>query len=419
MVQYGTVNLEEHNRKRMIMTHIKTACVGFFFILAIVILTSVSGYSADILSRDDFPAKGKYRGEYWPTTGWRSCRPEEVGMDSKKLLEVYDYVANPEMFTRGIVIIRKGYIIGESYFDGGSQFTRFESYSMAKSFISALIGIALDQEILQSVDTPIYNYYPELLQKKGFLVRGRILDGSVSMAAGRESAILPQSEKRRITIEHVLQMSSGLEWNESEVDLFSDVPQMILSDDYIQYVLSKPLTYEPGTYWRYSSGDSMLLSGIIERAAGRTAYEFGYDNLFLPIGMSGISWESDPAGHTIGGWGIDATVREFAKFGHLYLNKGLWDGEQIVSEAWVDESVRPVSEEIDFYGYQWWLVRDSEGNTGSIVPDDVFYAQGLLNQNIFIIPGEDIVIVRTASDLLSNKWNRMEFLRLVMESIIN
>jgi CubicO group peptidase (beta-lactamase class C family) len=163
----------------------------------------------------------------------------------------------------------------------------------------------------------------------------------------------------------------------------------------------------------------MLLSGIIERAGGRTTYEFGYDNLFLPIGMSGISWESDPAGHTIGGWGIDATAREFAKFGHLYLNKGLWDGEQIVSEAWVDESVRPVSEEIDFYGYQWWLVRDSEGNTGSIVPDDVFYAQGLLNQNIFVIPGEDIVIVRTASDLLSNKWNRMEFLRLVMESIIH
>ncbi|MGD9345824.1 MAG: serine hydrolase [Candidatus Aminicenantes bacterium] len=399
------------------MTHIKTACSGVCFLLAIVFATNVSGFGGKIQSRDDFLAKGKYQGEYWPTTGWRGCRPEEVGVDSKKLLEVYDYVADPGMFTRGIVIIRKGYIVGESYFDGESQYTRFESYSMAKSFMSALIGIALDQEILQSVDIPIYNYYPELLQKKGFRVRGRILDGNVLTVAETEFVILPQSEKKRITTEHVLQMSSGLEWNESEVDLMSDVPQMILSDDYIQYVLNKPLTHEPGTHWRYSSGDSMLLSGIIERASGRTAYEFGYDNLFLPIGMSGISWESDPAGHTIGGWGIDATVREFAKFGHLYLNKGLWDGEQIVSGGWVDESVRPVSEDVDFYGYQWWLVPDSEGNSGSIVPDDVFYAQGLLNQNIFVIPGEDIVIVRTASDLLSNKWNRMEFLRLVMESI--
>jgi CubicO group peptidase (beta-lactamase class C family) len=409
MVQYRTGNLEEHNRKRIIMTHIKIVCSGLYFLLVLILGINVSGYGGEIQSRDNFLAKGKYQGEYWPTTDWRSCRPEEVGMDSNKLLEVYDYVADPGMFSRGIVIIRKGYIIGESYFGGDSQHTRFESYSMAKSFMSALIGIAIDQEMLQSVDTPIYNYYPELLQKKGFRVRGDILDESVSTAAETAFVILPQSDKKRIKTEHVLQMTSGLEWNESEVDLMSDVPQMILS---------KPLTHEPGTYWRYSSGDSMLLSGIIDRTTGRTAYEFGYDNLFLPIGMHGISWESDPAGHTIGGWGIDATVREFAKFGHLYLNKGWWDGEQIVSETWVEESVRPVSEEIDFYGYQWWLVPDSEGNSGSIVPDDVFYAQGLLNQNIFIIPGEDIVIVRTASDLLSEKWSRMEFLTLVMESIL-
>jgi CubicO group peptidase (beta-lactamase class C family) len=96
----------------------------------------------------------------------------------------------------------------------------------------------------------------------------------------------------------------------------------------------------------------------------------------------------------------------------------LWDGDQIVSKAWVDESVLPISEEVDFYGYQWWLVPDNEGSSGSIVPDDVFYAQGLFNQNIFIIPGEDIIIVRTASDLLSEKWSRMEFLTLVMESIL-
>ncbi len=400
------------------MTPKKTAFLWLGFLLVLIAVTLPSGFGGEIQSRDDFLGKGKYQGEYWPTTGWRSCQPEEVGMESKKLLKVYDYVADPDIFSMGIVIIRNGYIVGEAYFNGSSRYTRFESYSVAKSFMSALIGIALDQEILQSVDTPIYNYYPELLQKKGIRVRGGILNESFSTTAETASVILPSSEKKRITIEHVLQMSSGLEWNESDIDLSSDVPQMMRSNDYIKYVLSKSITHEPGTYWRYSSGDSMLLSGIIQRATGRTSYEFGYDNLFLPIGIPGIMWESDPAGHTIGGWGIDATVREFAKFGHLYLKKGQWDNQQVVSEEWVSESVRPVSETVDFYGYQWWLVPDNEGNTGSVVPDDVFYAQGLLNQNIFIIPGEDIVIVRTATDLLSNKWNRMEFLTLVMESIL-
>jgi CubicO group peptidase (beta-lactamase class C family) len=382
------------------------------------VVTNINSSVGDIQSRDDFIAEGKYRGEYWPTSNWRSCRPEEVGMDSNKLLKVYDYVADPAMFTKGIVIIRDGYIVGESYFDGNNEYSRFESYSMAKSFMSALIGISLDQEILESVDTQIYHFYPELLRKKGIRIRGGILNSGHSTSGEIFIETLPSSEKKYITIRDILQMSSGLEWNESDNDFFSDVPKMILSDDYIQYVLGKPLTHEPGTYWRYSSGDSMLLSGIIERATGRTAYAFGYDNLFLTIGIPNISWESDPAGHTIGGWGIDATVREFAKFGHLYLNKGWWDGEQVVSEGWVDESVRPISEGVNFYGYQWWLKPDSGGNQGSIVPDDVFYAQGLLNQNIFIIPGEDIVIVRTATDLFSNKWNRWEFLKLVMESIL-
>jgi CubicO group peptidase (beta-lactamase class C family) len=387
-------------------------------LLLILVVVTVNGYAGDIQSRDDFIGKGKYRGEYWPTTSWRSCRPEEVGMESEKLLKVYDYVADSAMFTKGIVIIRSGYIVGESYFDGNNEYSHFESYSMAKSFISALIGIALDQEIIESVDTPLYHFYPELMQKKGIRVRGEILNESMSTSGETLSEVLPPSGKRFITIKNVLQMSSGLEWDESDIDLFSDVPQMILSDDYIQYVLGKPLTHEPGTYWRYSSGDSMLLSGIIERATGRTAYAFGYDNLFLPIGIPDIIWESDPAGHTIGGWGIDAKVREFAKFGYLYLKKGQWDNQQVVSEVWVDESVRPVSEGVNFYGYQWWLKPDSEGNQGSVVPDDVFYAQGFLNQNIFIIPGEDIVIVRTSTDLLSNKWNRWEFLQLVMESIL-
>lgn len=216
-------------------------------------------------------------------------------------------------------------------------------------------------------------------------------------------------------------MRSGLEWNEPlDQGIFaSDVTQMILRDDYLQYVLTKPLTHEPGTHWRYSSGDSMLLSGLIERASGRTAYAFGYDNLFLPIGIAGIHWESDPAGHTIGGWGIEATIRDYAKFGFLYQKKGRWQDRQIVSEAWVDESTQSSSGDLDFYGYQWWLLPSLGGHEASNVPEDTFYALGLFNQNIFVIPSEEIVIVRTAQEVLSTKWNALEFLKLVMDSVIN
>ena len=109
--------------------------------------------------------EGKYTGSYWPTKSWRSCQPEEVGMDSAKLMLVYPYVANPNFSTKGVVIIRKGYIVAEDYFGGRSQDTRFPSYSVAKSFTSALIGIALGEGILQDVNDPIYNYYPELIKK--------------------------------------------------------------------------------------------------------------------------------------------------------------------------------------------------------------------------------------------------------------
>ncbi|MFC2166313.1 serine hydrolase domain-containing protein, partial [Acidobacteriota bacterium] len=381
----------------------------------------VSSFEGRTQSREDFLGKGQYQGKYWPTENWRECRPEEVGMDSIKLVKIYDYVADAGKATKGIVIIRKGYIVGESYFMNTNQHSQYESYSMAKSVMSAIIGIALDQNILESVNKEIYHYFPELVQKKAIGIRGNIQEGGHSTDDIASLDVLPATKKRLITIRDVLQMRSGLEWNEPlDQGLFaSDVAQMILRDDYLQYVLTKPLTHEPGTHWRYSSGDSMLLSGLIDRASGRTAYAFGYDNLFLPIGMPDIRWEGDPSGHTIGGWGIEATVRDYAKFGYLYQKKGRWDDRQIVSEAWVDESTQPISGETDHYGYQWWLLPALGGHEESDVPEDTFYALGLFNQNIFVIPSEEIVIVRTAEGVLSTNWSALEFLNLVMDSLVN
>jgi CubicO group peptidase (beta-lactamase class C family) len=381
--------------------------------LTVILFLSVLFISAnaiDINSRDTFLKKGPYEGEYWPTYGWKGCRPEEVGMDSELLLRAYDYVANPDVYTRGLVIIRKGYIVGEAYFGNFDFYSRHPSYSVAKSFMSALIGIGIDRRMFESVEEPIYFYYPELNQKKGVRVRSYYLEEPPSSGA-----------QRRITIENLLTMSSGLEWNEDDASnlVASDVVQMALQKNYVQYVLSKPIIHEPGTVWNYSSGDSMLLSGLFNRVSGVSAYQFGLENLFIPIGIPHIVWQSDSAGQTIGGWGIEATVREYAKFGYLYSKGGEWEDRQVVPRGWIYQSVQPVSENVNYYGYLWWLRPSLGGSAGSIIPEDMFFALGLFTQQIFVIPSKDLVIVRMANDLASYEWNEVDFLTIILESLLD
>jgi len=363
--------------------------------------------------------EGSYEGEYWPTITWRTCRPEEVGMDSARLMSVYPYVATPSFRTKGVVIVRKGYIVAEAYFDGHSQASRHSSYSVAKSIASALIGIALGEGILQDVNDPIYRYYPELMEKKGVHIRDRLGYLSPLNSPERGQSTPQTAASNRITIRHLLTMTSGIDWNEGNLDDFtSDILNMAGHDDYVEYVLRKPQVFEPGAVWNYSSGDSMLLSGIIHNALGISAFEFGREFLFIPIGIPNIRWESDPVGHTIGGWGIDATVREYAKFGYLYSKNGLWEDRQIVPAEWVWESVQPASENIQKYGYQWWLLPAFSGWENSIVPRDTTIAIGLFEQQIFVIPSKELVIVRTANDLGNSGWNELEFLTMVLESIL-
>jgi CubicO group peptidase (beta-lactamase class C family) len=214
-------------------------------------------------------------------------------------------------------------------------------------------------------------------------------------------------------------MSSGLKWNEQDYfnDPLNDVYLMADSYDYIQYVLNKSPEYEPGIVWRYSSGDSMLLSGLFTRVLSISAYEFGQEYLFGPLGIPHIFWHSDPEGHTIGGWGIEATIREYAKFGYLYSKKGRWEKRQVIPKSWIYESWEPVSESIDFYGYQWWLLPVFEGHEDSIIPEDTYIAWGLYTQQIFVIPSKDLVIVRMADDPGSSEWDELEFLTRIMKSL--
>ena len=350
--------------------------------------------------------KGKYEGEYFPTDSWRECSPEEVGFSSEKLEKVYEYAANPNITTQALILIRKGYIFFELYLNGFSKYSKHWSYSVAKSFTSALVGIACDEGLVKSLDEKIYEYYKSDYNQY-FLGD----DGDL---------------KRMITIRNLLTMSSGIEWCEEEEGKDDDAFKMMEYDDYLKYVLEKPMRAQPGTYWYYSSGDPMLLSLILEKATGKKPSEYAKEKLFDRIGMKDVYWAEDSKGHTITAWGIKTTARQFAKFGYLYLKNGKWGDKQVISESWVKHSVLPVSNYykslpwVNFYGYLWWLLPALNDYQRYNLPQKTYLAWGLHTHQIFVIPEKELVIVRLGyeTDERNDEWKEAEFLSIVLNAML-
>jgi CubicO group peptidase (beta-lactamase class C family) len=342
-----------------------------------------------------FIATGSYQGEYWPTADWRTCRPEDVGMDSRTLYSAYEYAARSEFVTEGIAVVRRGYVVAEEYFRGYGPTTRFASYSVAKSFLSAVVGVAIETGSIPGVDQPAYPYF------------------DAWRAPGTDE------RKRAITLRHLLTMQSGLRFTDASSGGIAgtDIEGVLAAPDSVAYVLGLPAIHDPGTHWNYSSGDSILLSGIVQVATGRSVIDFGRERIFDRIGMRGMTWSSDPAGHTIGGWGIGATVREYARFGYLYLRNGSWNGEALVPDGWVRQSVTAASPAVRWYGFQWWLAPNFSGDARNPVPADTFAAQGLYLQKVFVIPSRDLVVVRAGTDQGPSTWSDTEFLGRILSSI--
>jgi CubicO group peptidase (beta-lactamase class C family) len=166
---------------------------------------------------------------------------------------------------------------------------------------------------------------------------------------------------------------------------------VLLQEDQLAYAESRPKAEEPGEQFNYSSGTSMLLSGVLEQATGMPADEYAKEKLFDPIGMTKVDWWRDAEGHTLTYCCVDTPSRDFARFGLLYLNGGRWGGDQIVPEDYVEASVTGAPASPDQYGLQWWL-GDVEG-----VPEDLFSANGHDGQYIYVIPSLDLVVVRNST----------------------
>lgn len=266
------------------------------------------------------------------------------------------------------VIIKDGNIVDEYYKDGYSETSQFSIRSCSKSVTGALIGIAIDQGLIESVDVLISEYFPQILESDS-------------------------DHLKQITIRHLLTHSSGISWDES-TSVFGEWRG---SDNWVNYVLNRPVVSRPGTSFNYSTGGSHLLAAILQDATGRTAYDFGREYLFEPLGMDSVQCGEDPQGISDGGNGFSMNVYDMAKFGQLFLNGGVWEGQQIISEEWVNESTRiqiTRSTGSAHHGYQWWVRTFGAQNYAA------YFAQGHAGQFIFVIPELDLVTLFTSNHTL-------------------
>lgn len=296
--------------------------------------------------------------DYWPTKDWRSSPPEKQGMDSKMLGNINDYATEKLLNVSSALVVRHGYIVFEEYYIGSKEDLRALLHA-TKSITSALIGIALKEGYLKSIDQKMIDFFPEFV-----------------------SADL-NPDVNKITIRHLLTMTAGF-----GKDFYGTI-----NPNWIKDMLNKPLMSEPGKDFRYNATSNNILSMIITKATGMKSLDFGKKYLFQPLGISNIQWE-EMYGYTYGGLGLQLTSHDMAKIGYLYLNDGRWGNKQILAPEWVEvsthfqikvpESQKDANED---YGFQWYVF--STGGHHS------YTAWGADGQFIYVIPDLDIVTVIT------------------------
>lgn len=314
--------------------------------------------------------------------------PEAQNLSSSQLNEAVTKITNGDYGDiDSLLVIRNNYLVLEKYFSPeyyGREY-RYPIKSATKSITSALIGIAIDQGKLKGVQTNLLEFFPEYKNIENLDPR-----------------------KQKITLDNVLSMTAGFQWNESSIsyaDPRNDSNRMARSPDWIKFVLDSPMSHSPGDSLVYNSGCSLLLSSILEKSTGQSTEEFAIDHLFKPLGIEKWSWSIVPNGLTNTGWGLSLTRLDMARFGILFLNDGRWLDRQVISQKWrqisTSEHVRGKPGEIwpnAAYGYQWWRLQDHHPAVSKLAINDVYTAWGDGGQIIFIIPHLNMVVVSTGNN---------------------
>jgi CubicO group peptidase (beta-lactamase class C family) len=275
------------------------------------------------------------RRDYWPTNDWRRAEPRDMGMNADRLAQMHAHINENVPGLLGLLIVRHGYLVFEEYYHGFHRDSYNSISSATKSVISQLVGVALAQGLLTDLDQPVLDFFPEYAAKEG------------------------DPRKRAITLRHLLSLQTGFS---------TKIPSEYWRNP-VQLALERPMERQPGEAFAYDSHGVDILSGILTKVAGKNAASFADATLFKKLGIwrdpasrftwrndpqgkhvwheyafwdeeNGYLWKVDPQGNNPGGFGAHFTAREMAKLGYLYLNRGFWDGEQIVPSEYVADSTR-------------------------------------------------------------------------------
>jgi CubicO group peptidase (beta-lactamase class C family) len=294
--------------------------------------------------------------------------------------------------TRAVVVIHDGRVVGERYANGFTNETPILGWSMTKTMINALVGI---------------------LVKQGRLA----LDRPASIPEWQD----PGDPRHAITLDHLLRMSSGLEFDESTWNPVSDVTVMLLGrPDAGLYAARKSLAAPPGTVWQYSSGTTNIISRAIRAVLNDHAMyaEFPRRALFDRIGMSSALIETDASGAFIGSSFGYATARDWARLGLLYVNDGVWEGERILPEGWVAYTRTPApADPLERYGAHVWLKVADNYSGDAVLPADAFHATGHAGQFVTMIPSAHLVVVRLGLTRYPDAWDQTGFVRDVLNAL--
>lgn len=346
--------------------------------------------------------------------GWETASLADVGIDEKMISEAIDRIRDKTYpNVHSVLIVKDGKLVLEEYFAGysfdylGDQFrgeytefginTLHNLASVTKSFTSALLGIAIEQGFIRDVRENVFAFFPDY-------------------------SYLKNGPKNRITLEHLLTMTSGLEWNELEVwlgDTRHDLIQLWIVSDPLAYILAKPVVAEPGTTWYYNGGGVNLLGEVIRKASGLRIDDFSEEYLFKPLGIAEYEWDHIKPDIIHASGNLKLRPRDMAKFGYLYLNGGTWKGERVISAEWIEQSTSAYisipwdsmaenlgDEYVDVpethgerYGYLWWL-KTYDVNSQAV---DSYRADGWGGQKIIVFPSLDMVVIFTGGNYVGHE----------------
>jgi CubicO group peptidase (beta-lactamase class C family) len=298
----------------------------------------------------------------WPVPDWRTGAPESVGMDSRALAELVQWGQAEQMDS--LLVTRRGRVVAEAYFAPYGPGRLHAVNSSTKAVLGALTGIAIARGELPATGTPVVKLLPQL------------------PAAGKEA----------ITLQHLLDSTSGIEWVEPLSDAVpASMLRMTGARDWARFTFEQPVVHPPGQAFNYNSGTWQVLSEVLQARTGKTAEAYAGEHLFAPLGIREWRWRQAPGGRSTGGWGLYLQPRDMARFGLLYANGGRWQDRQVVPKAWVDRafaaSVPMVPDLPPDYRYAdgWWTLPGM----------DAYFTVGLHRQLVLVMPKTGVVAAFT------------------------